>query len=108
MRGNRVNLKNVPLGAWILAAVAVVGAFAALCVLSATGASTTDYWRLLNFMWNGLQLLAVGGGVVYAGAAARNSQTAAEQTNGILDAERKQIAEDAAAAAVAAYRKQAG
>jgi hypothetical protein len=86
MRGNRVNLKNVPLGAWIFVSVAVLGALGALVVLSVSGADTADYWRFLNFAWNGLQLLAVSGGVVYAGAAARNSQQAVEQTNGSLDA----------------------
>lgn len=86
MKGNRVDLKNVPLGAWVFASVAVLGALGALVFLSATGADTSDYWRFLNFAWNGLQLLAVSGGVVYAGAAARNSQQAVQQTNGSLDA----------------------
>jgi hypothetical protein len=85
VRGNRVNLKNVPLGAWIFASVAVAGALAALVVLSVSDADTTEYWRFLNFAWNGFQILAVSGGVVYAGAAARNSEKAAEQTNGTLD-----------------------
>jgi hypothetical protein len=80
-----VNLKNVPVGAWVFASVAVAGALAALVALSISGADTTEYWRFLNFAWNGFQLLAVSGGVVYAGAAARNSQQAAEQTNGALD-----------------------
>ena len=86
MRGNRVNLKNVPIGAWVFASVAVLGALGALVFLSASGADTSDYWRFLNFAWNGFQLLAVSGGVVYAGAAARNSEKAVEQTNGTLDA----------------------
>lgn len=86
MRGNRVNLKNVPIGAWVFASVAVIGALGALVALSISGASTTDYWRFLNFAWNGLLLLATSGGVVYAGAAARNSEKAVQQTNGSLDA----------------------
>jgi hypothetical protein len=86
MRGNRVNLKNVPLGAWIFASVAVLGALGALVALSVSGADTADYWRFLNFAWNGFQLLAVSGGVVYAGAAARNSEKAAGALNGELDA----------------------
>jgi hypothetical protein len=81
-----VNLKNVPLGAWIFASIAVLGALGALVALSLSGADTADYWRFLNFAWNGFQILAVSGGVVYAGAAARNSEKAAEQTNGTLDA----------------------
>jgi hypothetical protein len=85
VRGNRVNLKNVPVGAWIFASVALLGALTALVVLGVSGADTTEYWRFLNFAWNGFQILAMSGTVVYAGAAARNSQQAAEQTNGALD-----------------------
>jgi peptidoglycan/LPS O-acetylase OafA/YrhL len=108
MRGNRVNLKNVPAGAWIFASVAVLGGLGALVALSLAHADTTDYWRFLNFAWNGFQLLAVSGGVVYAGAAARNSEKAVHQTNGLLDGERKKIALDAAAAALEAYKAEQG
>jgi hypothetical protein len=104
MGRNSVDLKNVPVGAWVFASVAVAGAFAALVVLNLSGADSTDYWRLLNFLWNGLQLLAVGGTALYAGAAAKNSQKAVEQTNGVQAAERQQIADDAARKAVAAYK----
>jgi hypothetical protein len=107
-KGNAVNLKNVPTGAWIFASVAVLGALGALVVLQVSGQDTTNYWRLLNFAWNGLLLVATGGSVIYSGAAAKNSQDAKEQTNGLLTAERQQIARDAAAAAVAAYRKETG
>jgi hypothetical protein len=108
MGGNRVNLKNVPIGAWVFASIAVLGALGALVVLNLGHADTTDYWRFLNFAWNGFQLLAGTGAVVYAGAAARNSQKAVQQTNGLLEEERKQIAADAADAAVAAYRNEQG
>lgn len=104
MRGNRVDLKNVPIGAWIFASVTVAGALAALVALNISGQDTTDYWRFLNFAFNGLMLLAGSGSLVYAGAAARNSQKAVEQTNGVMAADRAAIAEDAAAKAVAAYR----
>lgn len=103
MRGNRVKLSNVPLGAWIFASVALLGGLAAVVVLSLSHADTTDTFRFLNLAWNAVQIVATGGAVVYAGAAARNSQDAAEQTNGLLDEERHNIAQDAAQKAIASY-----
>lgn len=86
MRGNRVNLKNVPTGAWVFASIALVGIFAAYVVAPLTGANGADLRSLINQILNVGTLLAVGGGAVYSGAAARNSEKAAEQTNGTLDA----------------------
>lgn len=86
MRGNRVDLKNVPLGAWVFASITVLGMLGALVTLSVSGADTTQFWRLLNVAGNLAGILAGTGSVVYAGAAARNSQAAVQQTNGNLDA----------------------
>lgn len=86
MKGNRVNLKNVPTGAWVFASIAVVAIFAAYVVTPLTGADGTELRSLINQILNVGTLLAVGGGAVYSGAAARNSEKAAEQTNGTLDA----------------------
>jgi hypothetical protein len=108
MRGNRVDLRNVPIGAWVFASVALLSVIGGLVVLDLTGANTADFWRLLNLIFNAVGILSGTGSLVYAGAAARNSQKAAEQTNGVLGEERQQIARDAAAAAVAQYRKETG
>lgn len=86
MRGNRVDLKNVPLGAWIFASITVLGLLAGMVILNVSGAGTTDFWRLLNLLGNLAGVLAGTGSLVYAGAAARNSQAAVQQTNGNLDA----------------------
>lgn len=86
MRGNRVDLKNVPLGAWIFASVTVLGLLGGLVILNVSGTSTAEFWRFLNVLSNFVGILAGTGSVVYAGAAARNSQRAVEQTNGNLDA----------------------
>lgn len=86
MRGNRVDLKNVPLGAWVFASITVVGLIAGVVILNVSGAGTTDFWRLLNLLGNLAGVLAGTGSLVYAGAAARNSQAAVQQTNGNLDA----------------------
>lgn len=80
-----VALKNVPTAAWVCLTLAFLGVLAALVVLSVTGTPADELWTLLNRVANFGGLLLGGGSVVYAGAAARNSQQAAEQTNGALD-----------------------
>jgi hypothetical protein len=86
MKGERVDLKNVPTGAWIFASTAVIAILGGLVVLSVSHTSTTDFWRLLNLLFNLAGVVAGSGGLVYAGAAARNSQAAAQRLNGGLDA----------------------
>jgi hypothetical protein len=108
MRGNRVDLKNVPIGAWVFASAALFSVVGGLVVLNLSGANTDDFWRLLNLIFNTVGVVSGTGSLVYAGAAARNSQKAVEQTNGVLGDERQQIARDAAAAAVLQYRKETG
>jgi hypothetical protein len=103
MRGNRVNLKNVPLGAWIFASVAVVTIVAAYVIMPLTGADPAQLRSLINQVLNIGTLVAAGGTAIYSGAAARNSEKTVEQTNGVLDAERTAIAQEAATQAVAEY-----
>lgn len=104
MRGNRVNLKNVPIGAWVFLSVAFVTVAAAYIVLPLTGTDGAEFRSFVNQILNLGTLAVAGGSAVYAGAAAKNSQDAKEQTNGLLDDERHKIATEAAAAAVKAYK----
>lgn len=85
MGANRVNLKNVPIGAWILLSTGFVSMVAAIVILSVNGSDTTEFYRFLNQAGNWVGILLGGGGMVYGAAAARNAQQAAEQTNGTLD-----------------------
>jgi hypothetical protein len=84
MRG-KVDLKNVPTGAWVFASTAVVALVAGFVLLTINGADTAELrWLVLTLLNVGGGAASIGG-LVYAGAAARNSQVAAQQTNGDLD-----------------------
>jgi hypothetical protein len=97
-------MKNVPLGAWIFASVAVLAIVAGFVVLGVTGADSSELrWVVLTILNVGGGLSSVGG-IVYAGAAARNARTAAEQTNGKHDDELQEIADRAAVKVIQAYR----
>lgn len=104
MRGNKaVDLRNVPIGAWIFASVATVAVIGSFVVMGINGADTAELrWVVLTVLNLGGGLASVGG-VVYSGAAARNAEVAVKQTNGLHDEERTAIAIDAARAAVAEY-----
>ena len=81
-----VTLKNVPLGAWIFATAAILALVAGFVVLAVNGSDTSELrWLVLTLLNVGGGAASVGG-LVYSGAAARNAQVAAEQTNGALDA----------------------
>jgi hypothetical protein len=80
-----VALKNVPTAAWWFLTVAFVAVVAAFVVLGVTGTDAAEFRGFLNVVSNLAGLLLGGGAVVYSGAAAKNSQQAAEQTNGALD-----------------------
>jgi hypothetical protein len=112
MRGNRVNLKNVPTGAWVFASVGLVSVLGALVVLTIAGADTADIrWVILAILNAGGGLATVGN-IVYSGAAAKNAQQTVEQTNGVQASERQAIANAAAVRALtlhtAATTKQDG
>lgn len=78
-------MKNVPIGAWIFATVALVALVAGFVLLTINGADTAELrWLVLTLLNVGGGAASVGG-LVYSGAAARNAQVAAEQTNGALD-----------------------
>ena len=80
-----VSLKNVPIGAWIFASVAVVALVAGFVVLGVNGSDTAELrWVVLTLLNLGGGAASVGG-LVYSGAAAKNAQDAAHQTNGQLD-----------------------
>ena len=104
MRGNRVNLKNVPTGGWVFMTVAFLAVIAAYVVMPLTGADGSDLRSLINQLINLGTLVAAGGSVVYSSAAAKNAQDAKEQTNGLLDAERRKIAQEAVAAYAASLQ----
>lgn len=78
-------MKNVPTAAWITIGVAFVSTVAAFVVLSVTDSDAAEFRGFLNVVANIGGLLLGGGAVAYSGAAARNSQVTAEQTNGQLD-----------------------
>lgn len=84
MRG--VALSKVPTAAWVCLTVGFLGVVAALVVLGVTGTPADELWTLLSRVANLAGVVFGGGSLVYAGAAARNAQEAAEQTNGSLDA----------------------
>lgn len=78
-------MKNVPLGAWVFASVALVAVLAAFVVLAVTGSDSSELrWVILTILNVGGSVGSIGG-IVYSGAAARSSHRAAEQTNGALD-----------------------
>jgi small-conductance mechanosensitive channel len=91
-----VSLKNVPTGAWVFATVAVVALVAGFVVLAVNGAETSELrWLVLTLLNVGGGAASIGG-LVYAGAAARSSQTAADRVNGGLDQRIRDGALDAA------------
>lgn len=95
IRGNRVDLSKVPMGAWIFATAAVLALVGGFVVLAVNGSDSSELrWLVLTLLNVGGGAASVGG-LVYAGAAARNSQVAAEQTNGALDARIQQGVERA-------------
>ncbi len=97
-------MKNVPLGAWIFASVALVAVVSGFVVLAVTGSDTAELrWVVLTILNAGAGLASVGG-IVYSGAAARSAQTAVEQTNGKHDTELQEIADRAAVKVIEAYR----
>jgi hypothetical protein len=86
MDGIKVDLKTVPQVVWICATIAFLAIVAAFVALGITGANGTDFRSFINTAANLGGLLLTGSGAIYAGVAARNSQSAKEQTNGQLDA----------------------
>lgn len=78
-------MSKVPAVAWVCATLAFLGVIAAVVILTALGLESTELFRVLNVVMNGALLLVGGAGTVYAGAAARNAQEAAQQTNGQLE-----------------------
>lgn len=102
MRG--VTLKNVPGIVWGCLTFAFVAVLAALVVLAAIGADSTEVTRFLNLAMNTAILIVGGAGAVYSGAAAKNAQDAARQTNGALDQRIKAGALEAARTALEEQR----
>lgn len=98
--GGKVDLKNVPTAAWVCITLAFLGVTTAFVVLAVVGADSTEFRGFLNIVANLASILLGGGSVIYAGAAARNAQVTREQTNGLLDTEREEVARAAAAAVV--------
>jgi hypothetical protein len=78
-------MKSVPVAAWVCLTVAFLSVVTAFVVLAVTGADAAEFRGFLNIFANLAGIMLGGGSVVYAGAAARNSQRAVEQTNGALD-----------------------
>lgn len=95
-------MKNVPTAAWVFLTVAFLAVVTAFVVLGVTDTDPAEFRGFLNVVTNLASILLGGGGLVYGAAAARNSQTAVEQTNGTLD---QRIA-DGVAQALAAQRAQ--
>jgi hypothetical protein len=85
MKGTKVDLKAVPNFIWGCLTAAFLGCLTAVVVMGVTGTDATEFRSFLNTVLNFGALVVSGGGAIYAGAAARNSQVAREQTNGALD-----------------------
>lgn len=97
-------MKNVPIGAWVFASVAVVAVLGSFVAMGIAGGDTAELrWVVLTILNAGAGLASVGG-IVYSGAAARSAQTAVEQTNGKSDRELQEIADRAAVQVIQAYR----
>lgn len=77
-------------------------------VLIYAGKDVTEFRSLINTVINFVTLAIASIGTVAATGAARSSSKTEEQTNGLMDAERDDIAKKAAARAVALYRQQGG
>lgn len=69
----------------ICATVVTITLIGCITVLSVYSRSTDDLFRFLNTILNGAGVLSGLGAFLYAGAAAKSSQVAAQQTNGSLD-----------------------
>lgn len=98
MGASKVDLKNVPNVVWVCLTVAFISIVGAFVFLSATGSDGTEFRSFLNTVINLASIVLGGSSAVYAGVAAKNSQTTKEQTNGALD---KRIASAVAAQLVA-------
>lgn len=86
MNGRKVDLKAVPQVVWVCLTIAFLGTIGAFVVLAITGSDGTEFRSFLNTVVNLAGLLLGGSSAVYAGVAAKNSQTTKDQTNGALDA----------------------
>jgi hypothetical protein len=78
-------MRNVPLGAWIFASVALLGLLASVVVLAVTGSDTSELRWLILTILNATTTFASIGGAIYGGSAAVKANQAAEQTNGHLE-----------------------
>jgi hypothetical protein len=95
-------VKNAPNALIFAVCFVFVAIIAAFTILSAVGADTTELRSFLNLVLNVAATALAGTGVVVAGSAAKSAQNAERQTNGLADAERRQIAVDAAREALKA------
>lgn len=82
MRAMFKNAPNSVIWAVVIAFLGVVGAFVSLSI---AGADTADFRAFLNTVMNLVTVILSGGALVAAGAAAKSSANAEEQTNGSLD-----------------------
>lgn len=101
-------MKNAPNSVIYSVAAVFVAIIAAFVVLAVTGSSSEDFRAFLNTVLNIGSVILSGGAVVAAGAAAKSSATAVEQTNGLAEAERHDIAQKAASAALAQHAAENG
>lgn len=70
---------------WVCGTVVLVTVIAAFVVFGVTNSDATEFRAFLNILLNVVSVVFAGGAMVTAGAAAKSSATAAEQTNGALD-----------------------
>ena len=77
--------KNAPNSVIWAVAFAFASVVAAFTILSINGADTGDFRAFLNTVMNLVTVVLSGGALVAAGAAAKSSANAEEQTNGSLD-----------------------
>ncbi len=78
-------MRNVPVGAWVFASVALLGLLASFVVLSITGSDSSELRWLILTILNATTTFASIGGAIYGGSAAVKANQAADQTNGQLE-----------------------
>lgn len=98
-------VKNAPNAIIWAVCLCFLGVIAAFVVLAVTDSDATELRTLMNTVLNIASTVLSGGALVVAGAAAKSAHQTEQQTNGLQDEERAEIAHKAAQAAVLEYRR---
>jgi len=77
--------QKVPMIAWICGTILLLDLVTASVILTVTGKPSDDLVKILQFLMNGIQILALGGVGAIAHRGAGSADTAATKLNGELD-----------------------